>query len=339
MRSVMITGPGKVEVREVAEPSCGPRDVKVKMKASGICGSDHMYIAKGGLGNNPGRHPLGHEAAGEIVEVGSEVSDFRVGDHVVLDPMAFLDGSFGSGGDQGGLNEYVVVHEAAPGKQLRVIPAEIPWEVAALNEPMAVSRHAVNRLEMPAGAKICIFGAGPIGLGALLSAKVVGAGHVVVVDVQPARLETALKIGADAVINPTETDVRERLIELHGEGTRGMLRDPRPDTYGFIDAAGSPAGLHTILGCLKYGAVVSIPAVYKEKVEIDLLGLLPAEPDIRMSMAYPTEIFEVTDDIIAQADKYRQIISHVMPYSEVLDAIELSGTPGATDKVVVLLDD
>ncbi|NLT28925.1 MAG: alcohol dehydrogenase catalytic domain-containing protein [Propionibacterium sp.] len=339
MRSVMVTGPGTVEIVEIEEPTCGPRDVKVRMRASGICGSDHMYIALGGLGRNPGRHPLGHEAAGEIVEVGAEVTGFEVGDHVVIDTMTFVDGNFGSGGDQGGFNEYVVVHEAAPGKQLRVIPADLPWEVAALNEPMAVALHAVNRLDADPGAKICIVGAGPIGLGALLGAKAKGAGHVVVVDVQPARLETALAIGAYVVINPTEEDLRERLIALHGEGARGELGTVRPDTDGYIDAAGSPAGLQSIFDSLKFGAVVSIPAVYKEKVQVDLLGLLPAEPDIRMSMAYPTEIFEVTDDIIANADKYRRIISHVLPYSRVLEAIELAGTPGATDKVVVLLDD
>ena len=339
MRSVVVTGVDQVEVLEVDRPVAGPMDVVLRMRTSGICGSDHMYIHFGGIPPRQGATPLGHEPAGEVVEVGSQTSGFSVGDHVVIDTMAFSDGLLGSGGAQGGLNEYVVVHDAQVGRQLRIIPAEIPWEVAALNEPMAVARHAVNRLQLREGAKVAIFGAGPIGLGAALGAKAVGAGHVVVVDIQPRRLETALRIGADAVINSAEEDVKARLIELHGRGPAGFIRDPRPDTDGFLDAAGVPAVVQTILGCLKPRAVVSIPAVHKQPVPVDFGALLTTEADIRLSMGYPTEIFEVTDDIIAHAAKYRQIISHVMPYDRVLEAIQLAGTPGAADKVIVTLPD
>lgn len=338
MRSVVVTGPGQVEILEVEQPVAGPRDVLLKMRASGICGSDHMYIGYGGIPPRQGSTPLGHEPAAEIVEVGSEVQGFEVGDHVVIDTMAFTDGLLGSGGAQGGFNEFVVVHDAEPGRQLRVIPKDIPWEVAALNEPMAVARHAVNRLELTPGAKVAVFGCGPIGLGAILGAKAVGAGHVVAIDILPDRLETALKVGADAVINSAEEDVLARLMELHGVAGRSFIRGDRPDTDAYLDAAGVPVVLETILGCLKHRAVVSIPAVYKEKVAIDVGGLLTTEADIRWSMGYPTEIFEVTNDIIANAEKYRQIISHVMPYDEVLEAITLAGTPGAADKVVVVLD-
>lgn len=339
MRSVVVTGPGSAEVIEVPTPSAGPNDVLLRMRASGICGTDHMYIGLGGVGPHKGCMPLGHEPAAEVVEVGAEVSGIEVGDHVVINPMALDDGVLGNGGASGALAEYVLIRDAAPDVQVRIIPKEIPWEVAALNEPMAVSRHAVNRLDVRAGAKVAIVGAGPIGLGALLAAKAKGAGHVVVIDIQPARLKTALEIGADAVINSSTEDVRERLIALHGEGPAGVGHAAvKPDTDGYLDAAGAPAALHTILSCLKERAVVTIPAVYKEEVSIDFRTLLATEVDIRMAMAYPTEIFEVTDDIIANADKYRKIISHVMPYSKVMEAIELAGTPGAADKVVVLFD-
>ncbi|HZL81461.1 MAG TPA: zinc-binding dehydrogenase [Demequina sp.] len=148
----------------------------------------------------------------------------------MFDTMAFTDGLLGSGGAQGGLSEYVVVYEAQQGRQLRTIPSDIPWEVAALNEPMAVARHAVNRLGLQPGATVAVFGAGPIGLGAVLSAKALGASHVVAVDVQPNRLETELKVGADAVINSAEEDVKARLIELHGTAPRSFVRGARPPT-------------------------------------------------------------------------------------------------------------
>src|SRR5690606_1939359 len=99
--------------------------------------------------------------------------------------MAFSDGLLGSGGAQGGLTEQVLVRDAEVGHQLRVIPKHVPWEVAALNEPMAVAFHGVNRTQPTQGDKVVIFGAGPIGLGAVLGYRRRGASHIVVVDLQP----------------------------------------------------------------------------------------------------------------------------------------------------------
>lgn len=338
MRSVMVTGPGTVEIVEEPAPTPGPGDVLLAMKASGICGSDHLYISYGGIPPYQGCTRLGHEPAAEVVEVGSAVQGISVGDHVVIDTMAFTDGLLGSGGAQGGMSDFVVVRDFEPGRQLKVIPAEIPWEVAALNEPMAVARHAVNRLELQPGAQVAIFGAGPIGLGAVLGAKAVGAAHVVVVDVRPERLQTALAVGADAVIDSRFEDVLERLVELHGEGPSGFTRSRRANTDGYLDAAGVGAVIETILECVKPRGVVSIPAVHNEPVPIDFGRILTTEVDIRMSMGYPDEIFQVTDDLVAHADRYRHIISHVMPVSQAVQAIELAGTPGAADKVVLVHD-
>ena len=86
--------------------------------------------------------PLGHEPAGEVVEVGSEVTGVAVGDHVVINPMAAPSGIIGNGGAIGGLADYLLIEDAVGGKSLEVVPDHIPFEVAALNEPMAVARHA-----------------------------------------------------------------------------------------------------------------------------------------------------------------------------------------------------
>jgi (R,R)-butanediol dehydrogenase/meso-butanediol dehydrogenase/diacetyl reductase len=188
MKSVMVTGRGTTAIVEVEEPVAGPRDVLVKVRACGICGSDHMYTRYGGIPPRQGATPLGHEPAGEVVQVGAEVRDVSVGDHVVINPMAASDGIIGSGGAQGAFSPFIVLFDAVAGTHFRVIPDEIPFEVAALNEPMAVARHAVNRSGAKAGEKAVVFGAGPIGLGALLSLKAKGVEHVVVIDVLPTRL-------------------------------------------------------------------------------------------------------------------------------------------------------
>lgn len=337
MSSAVVTGPGVVDVLDVAVPEVGPRDVLLKIRACGICGSDAMYTHVGGIPPRQGATPLGHEPAAEIVVVGAEVEGFTVGDHVVVDTMAFTDGLLGSGGAQGALSEYVLVADAQPGRQLKVIPDHIPWHVAALNEPMAVALHGVNRTTPKSGDKVVVFGAGPIGLGATIAYSVRGC-DVVVVDIVPSRLEKALEVGASAVVNSAEEDVVARLIELHGEAPRSFVRGVRPNTDILFDAAGAPAVIQTALAAAKHGAVLGIVAVHKKPVEINLGELLTTELDIRLSMGYPTEIFEVTDDIVAHWEKYALIVSDQIPAAETKRALELAQTPGAADKVVVVFD-
>jgi threonine dehydrogenase-like Zn-dependent dehydrogenase len=335
MRSVQVTGPGVAGWVEVDRPAVGPDDVLLEMKACGICGSDAFYIQHGGIPPRMGVTPLGHEPAAEVAEVGARVQGLQVGDHVVIDTMQFADGLLGGGGAQGALAEFVVVRDAVVGRQVRVIPRHIPWTVAALNEPMAVAHHAVNRSGAKAGDKAVVFGAGPIGLGALLSLKARGVGHVVVVDVLPGRLETALKVGADAVVNSAEEDVPARLIEVHGSATDGLGRGLKSGTDVYIDAAGVPAVVDLALTSAKHRAVLSVPGVHKKPVPVDFGALLAAEVDIRLSMGYPTEIFEVTDAIIQHPDSYAKIISHALPFDRALEALALAQSPGAADKVVV----
>jgi threonine dehydrogenase-like Zn-dependent dehydrogenase len=332
----MVTGPGVTQVVDVPKPEVGPKDVLMKMRACGICGSDAMYIAIGGIPPRQGETPLGHEPAGEIVEVGAEVEGISVGDHVVVNPMAAPSGIIGNGGARGALADYLLVEDAVRGKTLEVIPDHVPFEVAALNEPMAVARHGVNRTQPKPGDKVVVFGAGPIGLGATISYKSAGVSHVVVVDLIPGRLDKALKVGADAVINPADEDVLARLIELHGEGEAMFPGKAGTDIY--LDAAGAPAVINTALAAAKKGATLGIVAVHKEQVPIEFINVMSNEITIVGSMGYPDEIFEVTADIIANWEKYAVIVSHTIAFSDVEDALALASTPGAADKVVVTFD-
>ncbi|MFI5061937.1 MAG: zinc-binding dehydrogenase [Actinomycetales bacterium] len=338
MKSLTVTGPGTVEFLEIEAPAAGPRDVVVAPKACGICGSDVFYTQRGGIPPREGRTPLGHEIAGEVVEIGAEVEGVEVGDHVVLNPMANSDGIIGNGGAQGGLSERVLLLDAKAGTHFRVIPAHIPWAVAALNEPMAVAYHGVNRSGAGVGSKVVVFGAGPVGLGAAIGFKSKGAAHVIVVDIVRNRLEKALKVGADAVINSAEENVVERLKELHGEVPGFMGRGTKAATDVYFDAAGAPTVITTALEAMRNRGVLTVVAVHKKPVELDFQDLLTTEPDIRLAMGYPTEIFEVTDSIIEHWDKYQHIISDVLPFSDAVKAIELATTPGATDKVVVTFE-
>jgi 2-desacetyl-2-hydroxyethyl bacteriochlorophyllide A dehydrogenase len=336
MKSVVVTGQNQTDVLDVEVPTIGPADALVQVKACGICGSDTFYIHIGGVPPRQGHTPIGHEIAGEIVELGSDVTGLAIGDHVVVNPMAAPTGIIGNGGATGGLSHFLLIENAVVGESVAVVPKHIPWEVAALNEPMAVARHAVNRANPVAGEKAVIFGAGPIGLGALIDLTLRGV-DTVVVDVQPTRLTKALAIGATAVIDSSKEDVASRLIELHGDAP---LRpgDSRAGTDIYIDAAGVPAIIETVQKLAKHGARLSIPAVHKKPVEVDFGALLSTELTITLSRGYPTEIFEVTNDIIAAWERYAMIISDTLPFDRVQEALTLAATPGAADKVVVTFE-
>jgi threonine dehydrogenase-like Zn-dependent dehydrogenase len=297
MKVSMVTGPGETQLVDVPKPAVGATDVLVKVRACGICGSDALYIAIGGVPPRQGHTPLGHEPAGEVVEVGNDVTGIAVGDHVVINPMAAPSGIIGNGGATGALADYLLIENVVRGTSLEVVPDHIPFQVAALNEPMAVARHGVNRPPaLRAGGapsqpkpsdKVVVFGAGPIGLGATIGFKSVGVSHVVVADLLPARLEKALAVGADAVINSAEEDVAKQLLELHGEGE--SLFPGKVGTDIYFDAAGAPAVINTALAAAKPGARLGVVAVHKQPVPVDFVNIMSNEITIVGSMGFPTK--------------------------------------------------
>jgi threonine dehydrogenase-like Zn-dependent dehydrogenase len=332
VRSCIVTGPGTTDVIEVPVPVVGPRDVLIKMRACGICGSDAFYISNGGIPPRLGATPLGHEPAGEIVEVGREVRGIQMTDHVVVNPIA--GGQPGNGGPYGGLSDFLKIENAEVGRNIAVLPDHVPFDVAALTEPMAVSRHAMKRTGARPGDSVVIFGAGPIGLGAAIAFRLNGASSVVVVDVVAERLETALAVGADAVINSAQEDFVSRIAEIHGTGA-SAFGAPRAGTDIYLDAAGVPIVIDTALASAKHGATIGIVALHKKPVAIDFGALISTELDIVTSMGYPTEIFEVANQIVENVDLFSRIISDRVAFDDVQTALSSAATPGTKGKVVV----
>ena len=344
MKSVQTAGVDKIETVDVERPVPGPKDVLLKIRAGGICGTDVTFLRMGGmparahLGGELVPVPLGHEPAGEIVEVGAEIEGLKVGDRVVVNPQDAPTGIIGCGGKYGGMSEFLLIENAVAGKSVAVFPDSVPFDVASLNEPMAVARHAVNRSQAGPGDKVVVFGAGPIGLGAAIWLKLRGVEHVVVADVIPSRLETALSVGADAVLNSAEDDVTARLTELHGQAANA-LGQPRAGTDIYIDAAGAPAVFQATVDSAKWGATLVMVAVQKKGSDIDLGGMLRSELTLIASQGYPTEIFEVTPEIVEHHERFAKLISHRVPFAEAERAFELTLTPGAAEKVVVTFDE
>ncbi len=337
MRAAIITGPEKTEIVEVQTPTAGPDDVLVRIRACGICGSDTLYISIGGLPPRHGCMPIGHEPAGEVVEVGRGVHGIAVGDRVVVNPMAIADDIIGNGGSAGALAEYLLIKDAVRGQSLEVVPDHIPFEVAALNEPMAVAVHAVNQVAPRQSDQVLVLGAGPIGLGITIALKSRGVKHVVVADILPARLEKALEsrcrrgdqLQGRGRHRPIDRAAWARGFDVAEQG-RHSTCSWTPPAFRRPSTRRSPVA--------KRGAKLGVVAVHKEPIGIDFMNLMSNELTIVGSMGYPTEIFEVTKDIIENWEKYpADHQPHFRNFDDLKRHCNVLPLPGAADKVVVTL--
>ncbi|EOR27059.1 2,3-butanediol dehydrogenase [Cytobacillus oceanisediminis] len=225
-----------IRLENIEEPQVAQGKVKIKVKWCGICGSDlHEYL--GGpifipvdqphpLTNEIAPVTLGHEFSGEIVEIGEGVSDYQVGDRVVVEPIFATHGHQGAynldenmgflglAGGGGGFSEYVSVDT----ELLHKLPDELSYEQGALVEPSAVALYAVRSSKVQAGDTAAVFGCGPIGLLVIEALKAAGATDIYAVELSPERQAKAEELGA-IVINPAEyEDVVAELIHRTNGG-------------------------------------------------------------------------------------------------------------------------
>lgn len=324
MRLLNIHGVGDARLDEYERPAAGPKDVVIRMKACGICGSDLSYIKIGGIPMPGTITALGHEGAGEVLEVGSEVEGIAVGQPVIVNPM-MTPGNIGSGGPEGAFTEELLVREARLGDSILPIPEGISYDVAAMCEPLAVAMHGVNRAEVRAGDKVVVFGCGPIGLGMILWLVDRGVTDVVALDLAPQRRARALALGARAALDPATVDLRAELAKLHGEvrsyGRVGVGTD------AYIDAAGAPNILGDVIMLAKLHSRMVITAAYMKPVEVPLGRMLTSEMTITTAMGYPTEMPEVVAAMPRLKDRIASMISHKLPFERVIEGLGIAATP------------
>lgn len=322
-RLLNIHAVNDVRLDAYQRPEPGPKDVVVRMKACGICGSDLSYIKVGGMSHNAeGTTALGHEGAGEVMFVGSEVADIALGQPVIVNPMntpSFI----GSGGPEGAFTEELLVREARLGDSILPIPAGIPYDIAAMCEPLAVALHGVNRAEAKASTKLVIYGCGPIGLGMVLWAVDRGC-DVIALDLAEERLVRARALGAKT-INPASEDAVARIKELHG--SEHYFGRERASTDAYIDAAGGPAILAQVVSMAKKHARHVITAAYMKPIELPAGQMLTSEMTITTAVGYPDEFPDVVAAMPRLQDKIRTIISHHLPFERIMEGLEIAATP------------
>ncbi len=331
MKLARIHGPNDVRLDEVPEPICGPDDAILEVAACGICGSDVGYAKIGGIQvRSPSPFPIGHELAGVVAEVGKNVRGVKVGTRVALNPGAAGFG-LGNGGPEGGFAKRLLVRGAAQGKSLFPIPDSMSFEQAALAEPLGVGMHAVDQANVRRGDKVAVLGAGAIGLSATITMLDRGIEDICVVDLSPARLEVARKLGAPNVIHAKSTNLWDALGKLHGK--QEFFGSQLVGTNVFIEATGSGALLEEVVTHCAPASRVSVVALHRKPVSIDFMTVLMKQMTLTGAMEYP-ERYEQMLELIQRRDP-SAMITHRFALADFVEAFAVASSPDAGAKVMI----
>lgn len=328
MKAAVMTDLMKVEIQEVEVPKPKPDEVLIKIEYVGVCGSDLHYYEHGRIGDFLVETPfiLGHEAAGTVVETGSGVKDLKVGDRVALEPgktcgkCEFCKSGkynlckdvifFATPPVDGVFQEYVA-HEAGLCFKL---PENVSTMEGALIEPLAVGLHAASQGGATLGQTAVVTGTGCIGLCSLLSLKAMGVSKIIVVDIMEKRLQKALELGADYVINGKDEDAVERIMEL-------------TDGKGFdlgIETAGSQITASQLIKAAKKGSTIVFVG-YSASGEMTLpIGMaLDKELNFKTVFRY-RNIYPMAIEAVSKGQiKVKDIVTNYFELDDIQNALDI----------------
>jgi (R,R)-butanediol dehydrogenase/meso-butanediol dehydrogenase/diacetyl reductase len=246
LRAAIYHGIRDVRVEEVIEPKPGPAEAKVRVKYCGICGSDlHEYLH----GLFP-KSSFGHEACGEIIEVGGDVKGFQVGDNVIAV-------------QKGAYAEYLV----CPQERMIKKPEKMSWERAAVVEPLSGAAYAIEKGGVRPSDTILIAGAGPVGLMVLIGLKAVGVEKIYVTEVSVTRRKKAEELGATLVLNPLAEKIPAKIKDL----TAGKGVDVA------VEAVGIEATLKDCLASVRFQGKVIVQGIFTDRIPVHMLGFVTRE--------------------------------------------------------------
>ncbi|TBL77842.1 NAD(P)-dependent alcohol dehydrogenase [Paenibacillus thalictri] len=327
MKAAVLVNLKQIEIQEMDIPAPAADEALIRVKAVGLCGSDVHYYEHGKIGPYVVEKPiiLGHEAAGEIVALGSGVRHLNVGQRVTIEPgvtcgrcehcksgrynlcpeVRFL----ATPPHDGAFCEYIAIRADF----LYPIPDHMSYERAALIEPFSVGLHAVRRGKLQPGETVVIMGMGPIGMLAIAAAKAAGAQRIIGVDMESFRLEKALLMGATHTVNLRDEDAVQAIERITG-GRKADLA---------IETAGNGRAAQNALASVRRGGRVvlvglppqnetalSIPYIVDN--EIDMYGVF------RYHNTYPTGVELLSGDSI----DLEPIITDYMSLDETAAAFE-----------------
>ena len=329
MKVAVMEGIGKMGYTQRPIPNPKDDEVLVKLEYVGICGSDMHYYETGAIGDYVVEPPfvLGHEPGGTVVEVGKNVKHLKVGDRVALEPGKTCghcefcrEGKynlcpevvfFATPPVDGVFQEYVA-HEADLCFKL---PDNVSTLEGALIEPLAVGFHAANQGGAHAGQTAVVMGAGCIGLVSMMALKAEGVSRVYVVDVMQKRLDKALELGADGVINGKDGDAVDAVRKLTGGRGCDLV----------IETAGTEITTRQAIHMTKKGATIVLVG-YSKTGEMTLPMSLALDKELtfktvfRYRHIYPMAI----DAVAAGRVNLKGIVTDIFDFDDIQNAMDKS---------------
>ncbi|QTE28936.1 L-idonate 5-dehydrogenase [Pengzhenrongella sicca] len=336
MKAVVVHGTGDLRVDDLPDPSAAPGEVLVEMEWGGICGSDLAYWRHGRSGTAVLKRPmvLGHEVAGRIVEVASDVTDLEAGQRVTFQPAQLVgDGImpprlvgrtnlypavryFGSAGFDPHTDGGFCQLKAVRADQIRRLPEKVPTKDGAVAEPLAVAIHAVQRVDV-AGRTVLVNGCGPIGALIVAAAKFAGAATVIAADVSESSLGVARAMGADQIVNVSG-------------------RQLPSDVELVFEASGVPATLGAVLhATAKGGTLVQVGNLPGSEITAVLGDLISREISWIGSYRFSEEIDDAIAALAAGLD-VGPLMTHTFGIEDAAEAMRVAADRSTGSSKVML---
>lgn len=296
MNALLYRGPWMMPLEELNEPLPEAGQVVVDVQAVGICGSD-VHGFTGSTGRRTPGIVMGHEFAGTISRLGPDVDSYTRGDEVIVMPLY----SVAEGVDPypinrsphrrlTGMNEHGAYAQqvAVRTSQLFPKPAGVSWQRAALCEPLAVTLHAARITPINPMQKVAVIGAGPIGLLAMLVARLKGAGTIFITDRSAHRLDLAEELGADVVINVDETDAAAAIQEMTGGGVDVAF-----------EAVGITPTAQQSINAVRNGGHITWIGNSARTIELDMQSVVTREMTVRGTYGFDETDFAAAIEALA----------------------------------------
>jgi L-idonate 5-dehydrogenase len=345
MRAVVIHGRHDLRVEDVAAQDLGPDEVRVRVAAGGICGSDLHYYHDGRIGAIQLKEPLvlGHELAGTVVEVGAAVTEVQPGIRVAVDPsrpcracayclagtprhcleMRFLGSAMRFPHVQGGFREDIVVgwRQAVP------VADGVSLALAAMAEPLAVCLHAAGQAGALLGKRVLVTGAGPIGVLCVAVARLGGAAEIVVTDLHSSPLAIAEQMGATRAVNvAAEPDA----LAAYAAG-RGQI-----DVL--LEASGAAAALRQGFELLRPGGVL-VQVGMAGDLALPINMVVAKEIELRGTFRFDAEFRLAVELLNRGALDLRPLLTRTLPVADAKAAFDLASDRSAAMKVQLAFAD
>ncbi|MCH7698348.1 MAG: alcohol dehydrogenase catalytic domain-containing protein [Chloroflexi bacterium] len=327
MKAAVVAGPQRFEIKDVPVPEIEPDGVLVRVRNCGICGSD-LHFFRGEFPSAPGLR-LGHEISGEVAAFGEHVTGLSEGQPVAIEPVLVCRTCelCTSGRSQlcpnrkllgtvlpGGLAEYVHL----PSYLVYPLPDDIDFEVGALVEPLAVTVHGLRQVNLEAGERVAIVGAGTVGLMAVIAAQSMGASDVFISARYSHQAEAAKELGANVI------EANESSTEAFATAFAG-----RPPEVAIETVGGQNDTLNEAVTIVAPGGRISILGLFTKAVRLNATAAVLKEALLVGSMTYgrpgPRSDFEVALDIAAsRAEELRSVITHRVSLDEIAQGFEIA---------------